>query len=85
MTDRVEPTAETIWHARLRWRLHPDRMDARLRDLAHELLAIEAGRPDRMETVDGGCRWHATPPDREAESRRVLSEMGTLLGVGPMP
>ncbi len=85
MTDRIEPSAETVWHARLRRRMHPDTMDARLRDLVHELLAIASGRPTRMEIVDGRCRWHAIPADRESEKRRVLSEMGTLLGVGPMP
>jgi hypothetical protein len=78
-------SAETVWHARLRRRLRPDTFDAQLRDLWHELLAIESGRPDRMETVDGGCRWHPIPPDREAEKRRVLDELGVALGIGPMP
>lgn len=78
-------SAETVWHERLRRRLHPDTMDARLRDLAHELLAIESGQPTRMETVGDCCRWHPIPPDREAETQRVLDEMGRALGVGPMP
>lgn len=38
-----------------------------------------------METVGGDCRWHAIPPDRESEKRRVLDTIGTLVGVGPMP
>lgn len=64
--------AETAWHERLRRRLHPDAMDARLRGLAHELLAVASAQNCSEEAV-------------ERETRRVLDELGTAVGIGPMP
>lgn len=43
-------TPEAIWYERL-CRIHPDTVDERRRCLVHELLAIEAGLPTRLEVV----------------------------------
>jgi hypothetical protein len=43
--------------------------------------AAEAAEADS----DGHAHWRAMPPDLEREKRRVLDELGTLAGIGPMP
>jgi hypothetical protein len=63
--------AESIWHERLRRRLHPDTMDAKLRGLAHELLWAASRR--------------APAQDIERETGRVLDELGIAVGIGPKP
>lgn len=78
-------SAEAVWHERLRRRMAPGNFDARYRSLVHELLAIESGMPRRLEVVNGRCRWHPIPTDREREARRAWDELGRTLGVGPMP
>jgi hypothetical protein len=64
-------SVESVWYARVR-RRHPDTFDARTRGLVHELLAIAAGRAVPDELI-------------ETETRRVLDEIGSHVGIGPKP
>lgn len=85
--------AEEIWHRRLRRRHDQLWGSARGRLLIHELLVIAANCPRRLERIDqdGRCHWQPMPPERgtpefiERETRRVMSEMGSLVGIGSGP
>jgi hypothetical protein len=82
------PSAGEVWSARLHraWQ-RVAAHDKAARDLHHELLEASAGGL-QFVLVDG--RWAENPHhgDREyyaAERRRLWSELGELLGIGPPP
>lgn len=58
-------------------------------DLVHELLVIYAERQTTLVLPSGHRIDHEPRPGdeefKEREARRVWDELGTLVGIGPMP
>jgi hypothetical protein len=89
------PDPEQLWWKRVRLaakgRGRED--DKIMSDWSHDMLEVVSGVKERTELVGpfGHRRWQPIPPERcteeykQAETRRLLDQLGRRLGIGPMP
>jgi hypothetical protein len=88
---RSVPTAQQVWHERLRRALALERFSPVAVEFAHDLLALRAHCPEFLRVGgDGRCTWLPNPAagDDEATERATRERMdriGEHLDIGPCP